>query len=363
MTLQAINLTGPVRYGPAFFRDNGSLDTILDATSEYVAIVFNVTNSGTIDRLHFLLSSLTANGDGLRVRLETVDLATGLPSGTLVAGSSEVTVTTAAAGWNRSPAGLNAAVTAGDLVAIKLMSPATGTTFQGTVRSGRYPTWTTEECSLYAVQAVPTAAKYVTNAIMVAMALEYNDGTTPLQHGFSPISNVGSQNASTGVTYDTHGNVFRLPFRCSVSGITAVMAVGSETGDFVAELLDASNNVLASHARDATTLRNSSGLQFQSLRFASPLTLEANTTYKVVVRATTSSALSLVIATVDTATGGERLYEAAGFDAVDWVWVRRAVSGSTWSQVNGNSASIGLIISHIDDGGNAYSGLTLTVTP
>lgn len=358
MALQAIPQGQLLRYGNYLFRDNGARDTVLDALGEYAALIFNITQAGTIDRVHFNLSALTADGDGLRIRLETVDLATGLPSGTLVAGSSEVTVATAAAGWNRSPAGLGAVVAAGDLVALKFASPATGTTFQGTMRLARYPALQPDNLSVYLVQAVPTAAKYTGADIVGCAALEYNDGSTPMQRGLAPFSSISNINFGTGNTYDAIGNVFRLPFRCSAAGVWGFVSFPADTADFVVEIRDASHNVIASHTRDANTLRAVGGYASFYFLFASPVTLEANTTYRVVVRATTTSALTMAYSIVDTTNGGTRLYEAAGFDATDWLMTRRASSGGAWDQVTDRSAAVGIVISGFEDGAAAGGLLT-----
>lgn len=351
MTMRLIR--PPLYVGPKILRDATQTTQTLDATSEYVAWIIQAPKTGTIDRIHFYAGTVTANGDGLRCRIETVSASTGEPSGTLVAGSSEVThTTTTANAWNRGTAGLNAAVTAGDFIAVIVRSPASGTTFNGVIRTkfsthkGPGP----DSANLlfpYIVNALPTATKDAPGAM--CMALEYDDGTTPYIESAIPISSMTVTSFNSTSTPDERGNLFQLAARMRVVGVyhQLVPAGSSQSCDVV--LYNAAGSALATINLDCDISRALASAQSYINFFPTPITLEPDTDYRLVLRPTVTSSMSMAHFVIDTSAGGIRLREATVGD-LSWKLTTRSDAGS-WTNTDDSIACIGLIVDQLDDSG------------
>lgn len=350
MTLQTI--TPPVFMGPAVLRDNTATTYTLDANSEYVAWIIQAPKTGTIDRIHFYATTVTANGDGLRCRIETVSGTNGNPSGTLVGGSSEVThTTTTANSWNRGTAGLGAAVTKGDVIAVMLKSPAAGTTFNGIIRA-KFDQFQSHGINWpnavfpYIVNAIPTAAKVSPGGM--CFAIEYDDGSIPYNLGAIPISTVTSTSFSSSSTPDERGNLFQVPVACRLIGFySQAMPQAAANIDFV--LYDSASSVLETLSVDAEVNRTTAGSpQSEARFFDTAIALSANTDYRLVVKPTTTTNVSVTQYVLDTSAGTTGLREA-GVGGTTWKLTTRTDAGS-WTDTNDTIACIGLIVDQLDDG-------------
>lgn len=346
-------ITPPVYLGPKIFRDTAATTATLDANGEYVAFILQAPKTGTIERVHFHATTVTADGDGLRVRIETVVVTDGLPSGTLVGGSSEVTiVTTTPNSWNRSGAGLAAAVTKGDIIAVQLMSPAAGTTFNGIIRSSFSgyvgPTLSIGPNGLfpYIVNAVPTAAKAVPGGMVVA--LEYDDGTTPYIEAAIPASSIVSTGFNSTSTPDERGNLFQVPVPCRVVGVYHQSLPGGTTQSYDLVIYNGADVAIATVSRDADIIRQIAGGQSEVALFPTPVALSALTNYRLVMKPTVTTSLSQTQQVIDTATGGTRLREAV-VGGTTWQLTTRADAGA-WTETPDTIACLGLIIDQFDDG-------------
>jgi hypothetical protein len=367
MTLQLI--TPPLYVGPQITRDQNATSYTLDALSEYVAFVIQAPKAGTIDRIHFFAGTVTADGDGLRCRIETVSGTNGNPSGTLVGGSSEVThVTTTANSWNRGTAGLNAVVTEGQDIAVKLSSPAAGTTFNGVIRGnfngGKGPG--VDPANLlapYLVNAIPTATKGAPS--LMCFALEYDDGTCAFIDAAAPLSAVAGVSINTTTTPDERGNLFQVPVPIRARGVYHNVQGG--LADFDVVIYDAANNVIASSSVDKDINRVLS-IGSSVRRFTAGVSLAANTNYRVVLKPTTTTSITVYEMTVDTSLGGVRLRDAMCLSS--WKKTVRtdgATTGGTlgdgWTQTDDSFLGLGLIVDQFDDGASAMSAPCLFVSP
>ena len=347
MALQLI--TPPLILGPPMMTATTANTFTLDALSEYVAWVFRAPKTGTIDRIHWRAGAVTANGDGLRQRIETVNAADGLPSGTLVTSSAEIThVTTTADSWNRGTAGLTAAVTKGDLIAAKLSSPAAGTTFNGVIQSS----WSnlvnlvpTSGIFPYTVNALPAGAKAQVG--VSTFAIEYDDATTPYIMGVAPVNAVASASFNNTSTPDERGNLIQVPFPCRCIGIWTTMAGGGSTATFDVVLYSSADAVLATVSLDPDQTRTVGSLGYQMFYFSAAVSLTAATNYRVVVKPTSANSCLSASLTVDTATGGTRLREAMINST--WKTTTRTDAGA-WTETDDSLHSIGLIVDQFDDG-------------
>lgn len=98
MTLQALD--GGLYFPDPHFSASETAITeqgiLIDAASEKAAMIFQAPATGSVDQVAFRVLAHTTAAT-LDVRVETIDLATGLPSGTLVGANTSGTVTTTGA--------------------------------------------------------------------------------------------------------------------------------------------------------------------------------------------------------------------------------------------------------------------------
>lgn len=359
--MAATTITPPIYVGPPFIRDNTASTATLDATSESVSWVLQAPKTGTIDRIHFYATTVTADGDGLRVRIETVNGSDGNPSGTLVGGSSEVTVvTTTANSWNRSGAGLAAAVTQGDIIAVKLSSPTAGTTFNGIIRysfqNAYGPGVATPTTGLFPY-VVTFLGGVTTKAVigLMDMAIEYNDGTTPYILSAAPLSTVTSTAFNNASTPDERGNLFQVPAPMRAIGFyhgTLPSGV-SQTFDLV--LYDSGSSALETISVDLDQDRT--GVVGSRIHILdTKISLTANTDYRLVIKPTVASNMTTQHMVCDTATGGTRLREAF-MSGTTWKLTTRTDAGA-WTNTDDSVACVGLIVDQIDDGASAGGSST-----
>lgn len=99
-------------------------DLLIDAASEKAASIVRAGKTGTIDKVGFKTRTVTT-GDTVDVRLETVDLATGNPSGTLLGTNSNGSQVIGDADdntWFTTALTTGVAVTKGDLFAVVIVN-------------------------------------------------------------------------------------------------------------------------------------------------------------------------------------------------------------------------------------------------
>ncbi len=351
-----VTLPTPIFWGTPLWLTTSNEAVTLDATGEYTAWIMRAPKTGTIDRLHFRANTITADGDGLRCRIETVDAATGLPSGTLWSGSSEVTIaTTTASSWNRSGAGLAAAVTKNDWIAVLLMSPASGTTFNGNLNYG----WRTAGAMPvggalfgYSVQAIPTATKYGGTAQFVnSVILEYNDGTTPFLPGVFPYNTNTSRSFNSGSTPDERAALFTIPFGCRVVGLEGYVD-SDEATDLV---LYSGTTSLGSISLDKD-IRMSTAIHHQAGLLATAVELTKDASYRFSYKPTTTTNITIYEHAIDTAIGGTRLRECA-FGSGQSVKMSTRSDAGSWSDTDDAHYSFGLWIDQIDLGDASAAGI------
>lgn len=356
MALQPI--TPPVYLGPKNIRDTSATTQTLNTSGHYVAWVVPAPKTGTVDRVHFVAGAVTANGDGLRARIETPSATDGLPSGTLIGGSSEVTIAAVSANaWNRSGAGLAAAVTRGQIVAVKLLSPA-GTTYNGVLRThltnahGPGVNMGTHGIVPYVVNAVPTATKVIPGGM--TLALEYDDGTTPVILDAIPCVSVANTSFSDASTPDERGNLFQVAFPCRLIGVYHQTLPDGTGRTFDLVLYQGTSTVLETISIDGDISRNLASGPMEHL-FDTPIELAANTDYRLVLKPTGGGSISQMQYVIDTSAGGTRLREAA-VGGTSWQLTTRADAGA-WTDTPDTVACLGLIVDQFDDGAGAGGGL------
>lgn len=284
-------------YGAASFTAS-----LIDASGEQFAMIVKVPKTGNISKVLIRVTTVSTSRD-LRVSLQTVDLSTGNPTGTLYGGS--------AAGVQASPSastsyvvtlGTPASATIGDYVAVVVEFDST----VGSVNLG----------SIVGAQGFPYVSLYTgtwaKSANIPLTAFEYDDGSYPILFGI-PYYGVGSTgvtfnlNTTSGSGGDERGLRFSVPFPCALAGLIVFMNITSG-GDFDLVLYDESNNVLASQSFDGNVALTASALQRIHCLFTTAINLSANTTYRITVKPTTNVSVTIYQLDFPSTTSMDSLY-------------------------------------------------------
>jgi hypothetical protein len=217
--MSLVNLKGSIPW-PGFFLGGraGSasfnVEATLDAAGEYVCLVFQAEEAMTISHVGFRNGTVVASG-AADVRVETVDAATGLPSGTLWATNTNAATgaltsnTTAVYALTAS-----ASVAAGEWVAIKI-AYASGTSFtvlNHTAYGGL--------CDV-PYKVINTGTPTIS---AIAAPLLFGVGSSSTAMYFIPgtmlASNVGTTSFDNSTAGAQRGIIFTPPMACKLRGIT-----------------------------------------------------------------------------------------------------------------------------------------------
>lgn len=314
---------------------------LLDAASEKSGYVFRITETGSLRKVGFRTGTVTT-GAIMDVRVETVDAATGFPSGTLWATNTNVSHTIADADDNAwlTTAALtaDASVTRGDIVAIVISQPAASF---GTLNIARanstYSDWT------YSLDFITGAWAKSTRGPTVAV--EYSDGSYPLILGSFPMLTSGARAAyNSGSTPDERGIKFQVLAPVRVAGFWLDMS-DPLGGNGTVKLYDSDGStVLTSVAWDgdidsSNTTHTDYGL------FPSSVSLLANTFYRLTFLPTTASDTARptffsvqTAAVMDAYLGGQNFHSTSRTDA------------GAWTDTTTERDFVGILIDAIDNG-------------
>lgn len=316
---------------------------VIDANDEKAAFIFMAPKTGTVSKIWFRTATVTT-GDTVDVRLETVDATTGAPSGTLFAANTNgsqsilltddntVFVTTLTA---------TASVTKGDLLTIVVALPSVAVgnmviaAISGAAMALEYP---------YSALYTGTWAK---GTNICCCALEYNDGSYAHVEGVFPFSAVANTAFNSGSTPDERGNMFQVPFPCRVTGFwlwadldgncDIVLYDSDGTTALLTKSLDLDNRPVTTNAR-------------QVYPFNSTANLSANTNYRIVLKPTSATSVTLqeftvnAAAVMDAHSGGQNVHLTTRVDA------------GSWTQTTTQRAMIGVALDGFDDAVSAAGG-------
>jgi hypothetical protein len=339
-----VEFTRPVSWPPVIL--GGALafqsSSIFNASHAY-ACVFQVPRTGNIRTVRWATRTVTT-GATIDLRLETVDLATGDPSGTLVGTNTNASVVIANADddvFFSTTLTADAAVTVGDVIAFVLQNPA--------VSSGSilFPSATLGD-----VSNVPYGdhlqASYAKNTNVLMFALEYSDGAVvPIPGVLPPATALVSTSVSTSSTPDVYGMLFEAPMAMRVIGAWIWM---DRDGDCNLRLVNTAYNqgagtgVLASAAVDAN-VRNDASSSVTAYYFTSSVDLVPGTSYRLIWEPTTTTTSSFTYLN----TGSLSSLDAWGFGCL--TTAKDPTSNADWTNYNSGTfrwAPMGLIVSGVD---------------
>lgn len=321
---------------------------LLDAASEKAAHVFKIGQggTGTIDKVGFLTRGVTT-GATVDVRLETVSLTDGFPTGTLLGTNSNGAQVIGDGDddtWFTTALTTGVAVNQGDDVAVVIVNPSSSPGNMNINATLFDDSRTTPYCAHF----TSSWAMRNTNSNACA-ALEYDDGSYVNHPGVFPISAVPDAfTFNSGSNPDERGIIFQLPFPFRVTGVRLHATIGADC-DIVLYDSDGSS-VLQTLTIDPDLGNGTGGIK--SYPFDSSQDLLADTDYRMVFKPGASN-ISIQEFTVDTAAimdsypGGQKFHHT------------QRVDGGSWTETTTKrSYSLGIMFDGFDDAaGGSASGV------
>lgn len=331
-------------FGPSF----SSTNFILDAGLEKAGCVIQIPKAATISKIWFRTSTVTT-GATVDVRVETVSLTTGAPTGTLWATDTRNSQVIAATDDNilfGVSLLANATVSRGDYIAVVIENPNTS---PGNMIIASFSD--AENRDLMPSGWLYTTSWAAINSAQPVLGLELTDGSFLTVPGLVLLKN------ATTVTYNSSTNPnhralrFRSPVPLRVSGFSAWLDMdGDVEFMIVADNWDGdSANALAKVTIDADLGATVNG-GIGDYLFTSDVDLAANTTYRLVMRPTTTTSFSCYEFTVETndhfgaLSGGKEFYLSTA---------NNPTGSGSWTDTTTTRPFIDLIVSGFDDGVSA----------
>lgn len=213
MTFRDLSFAYPMYY-KSQTTPTGSQVT-MNAAGEKWGYVLQAPKAGNIRKIHFLLNVLTTPTDA-DCRIETVDLSTGQPSGTLWATNTNVTIPSAsfAVGTVSSPAlTADAAVDQGDVFAVVIVPTGTPN-YEVLSRIQQSPT-----ADHFPYQVDDTGTGWARGGWPI-VAVEYSDGSFAKMPGVFALGqgNITGHTINTGTNPDEIALKFQLPWAARLVG-------------------------------------------------------------------------------------------------------------------------------------------------
>jgi hypothetical protein len=321
------------------------------------AHIFQVPRTGNIASVIWRTGGVTT-GATLDMRIETVDLLTGDPTGTLVNANANVSRVLLATDDNlvfTETLTAVAAVTKGQLIAFVIVNPAASF---GNFQIAGYSYATISPGFPY--QDLYGGASWVaSSANFQAITLLYDDGVCAIPKGglITPTT-ITNTTFNSGSTPDVRGLRFQLPYSVRVTGAWLNMDLD---GDCKVMLVTTAYNqgagtgILATATLDKDTRGLLNGMLI-FVTFDNSVTLTAATNYRLVVEPTSVTSLTVYdvsvasLAMLDAMSGGSNFHLTTAKDpTVDGDW-------TNYNSGTFRSPFMGLIIDGIDNAGGAASG-------
>jgi len=329
----------------------------LDAAGEKLCGIFHAPKAGIITRIGFRLGNV-GTGDTLRVSLQDVDAATGLPDGVqdqyrdVVVGSGDdnLWVRTGIITHNGTDGGTPRTVARDEALAVVVEFPSY---VAGSLA-----------LSLFAAMAVRTAfgmqsfhALYTTSwtryATAFGFAIEYSDGTFAWVPNAFPALTLAMASVSTVTAPDEIALRVSLPYPARCVGFWLASNIVAESADVV--FYDAASNVLASRTIDKDmVMQAAAGLHGR--RWASDVDLARDTVYRLAIKPTTTTA-STIASVILPSNHGVALWDQID-GSRELYWSQRT-DGGAWADDTLRRPGLGLLLSGFDDGVSSGGGLPI----
>lgn len=299
----------------------GSIDGItLSSSSSSVTFIYQIPATGSITGVGITVNSVTT-GDTIRVQLQTVS-STGLASGSAYQGCGTVDFVIVGTGAYEGVFSSPAAAVAGEYVALKVWFPA----------------WVAGNLKVAFLYGVRCPGGFFPYLIV---------GTSKQSYAYSPNAWLSYNGAyyytpdigcfvSTALTSiatntdpDEHGLYFKLPVAGKIAGAKYYLYSNNVNTAYSIVLYDSDGStVLASKAHQAGAWNQSASGVTTSILFDAPISIAADTYYRLVVKPTTTNTLLFVkdwtvnsAAILDQTDGGQNFIKTTRVDGGAWTEV------------------------------------------
>jgi hypothetical protein len=317
-------------------------NSAMNVQGERHGILFQAPKSGNIRKIGWRSGTTMNASNVFSLRVETVSLDTGYPSGTLWGTNTEKTGITglATSTYYEETLDADATVSFGDLMAVVI----TCTTLVGNSSASVYSD------GAGTAELLPACFRYTgtwgsnLNGTPI-LHVEYDDGSIEQITGVFPIDSVTSTPISSTSNPRMTGNKIRLPYKAKIDGAWLWTDTDS---DMEVRLYNTSGTILGKVELDKDVPAATTGIGYYFALFDSPVELEANTDYYI---------MYIALDTINCAT-----YDISALDAS--VMAGAMPAGSTMTRVTTSTATptsssdftgddtrqtcIGIIMSEID---------------
>jgi hypothetical protein len=337
---------------------------LMDAGTEKVAFVGTVFTKDhaakNITKIGFRPGTVSLNAlSFIKTSIQSVSTASGppaTPTGTILGATANGFVTEAAATfssntWHQTAAlGEVVAVNPGDIIAVVIEYG----TF--TAADAFNVTNVTAPQSSHLAQTALFTASWGVQSVLANVVLEFDDGTFGTLDGAFPCSGInGISYASNTAGADEYALEFSFPFPVKVDGGVAMLSNSAAGANFDIVLYDGTTalETIPIDGNQLATTSNTRGIYFG---FTQQQSLAANTTYRLALKPTTTSSVSL--SSFDVAAVGH--FQAHPMGA-GWVLGSRIDAGAWSAPTATRRPMIFVRVSACDDGtgggggGNTYS--------
>jgi hypothetical protein len=338
MALQSLNapLAWPgLTSGPSTAPALSTADT-LDGAGDYTCVVICAPSDMTVSHVGFKCNAV-AGSPTATVRIETVDAATGAPSGTLWATNTSVTTATLTSSFALHALTASATITKGQVFAI-VITYASGTslvvnTVAGVMENHGLP---------YKVTNITGSA---VKAALIGMDLCLGSSTTEFYslRGLRPAASIAA-NAFNNTSSAKRGVRFQVPFKCTVSGFK--IYTGTAVGDFNAIIEDDSGTELSS---TSTAFEGDVASALASAVFTgsfdNTVDLSPGVWYRLAIQPSSATNVNMYTATLPSS---DPNYAKAWPGGANFYY--STFTTSTWTDANTQVPYIDLLINRLDDG-------------
>lgn len=326
--------------------------TTLNAVNDKVGFIIQIPKDGTLDLFEWLTGTVSNQPDnGMRLSFQDVNPATGLPDGVIDQFRIMPQPLTANA-WQ---------------IPGLITSDGTDTGTKRTVTRNQQIACVIDFASFVAsdslvVQRMSLGTALITNNIspyiadgssgtyvkstsgLPCMALKYSDGTYAIFNDAIPMLSTATGGAF--VSPNEKALRFILPFSCRIAGFWAMVDHDNPV-DFI--LYDSGTTVLLT-LTPSTEIKISSGIEVAYYRFSSSLSLVKDTVYRLSMKPTTASGVSIQ----HWVANSNGLFAATPV-GIEWYQSTRA--GGAWTDVPNTRPFMGLVLDGIDSGssGGAFA--------
>lgn len=324
----------------------------LDAVNDAIGNVFQIGKAGTISQISFYNSTLAGSSGSfdLEVRLETVDTATGLPTGTLWATNTKGTVNVLATAdnqWQTITLTATGTVSKGQFVAVvaKVTAINGAATTMGMAKFAD-----TQMHAIYGVENL-TGAGWAKNSVSNTYNIVpiFNDGSLAETPSLFVASAVNTRTFNSGSSPSKRAMKFKVAAPMRLTGCWVWLDLDA---DCIIKLYAADGTTVLAQKTVSSNIDNASAAWIYTYLFdaneVSPgyYDLVANTNYYLSIEPSSGSDISIY--DVDYPSNAYLGLCGGGIN-----WYSSTNTGGTWTDNTLNRPWIGLIFNGVDDGVSA----------